>query len=206
MADTTAPAGDRRRLAVVIAAGLSAIALLVWMTTGQTKAGFTDTVTNEGNVFGTGSITITGDPANGSVLLTASDLLPGDSVTESITVTNGAEAPLKLNIFATGLTETPGTSGIAENLNVTITKNGAGTPFFEGTLAELAADHTDWASGTSGDEANGGDALAKASVVDGTDAVTYVFTVELDEGAGMPSRGVDEGDEAVVSIVFEGRA
>lgn len=202
MAETTAPVtGDRRRLTIVATAGLIAIALLVWMTTGQTTAGFTATTNNAGNLFETGSITITGNPANGQVLLTAPALLPGDSVTGAITVTNGSEAPLKLKIFAADLLETPSTSGIAESLDVTITRNADATPFFTGTMADLAT-KTNFTNGVAGTA--GGDPLAKASEVAKT--VTYTFTVSLNAAAGMPARNVNQLDEAVIKVIFEGRA
>lgn len=202
MAETTAPVtGDRRRLTIVATAGLIAIALLVWMTTGQTTAGFTATTDNTGNLFETGSITITGSPADGQVLLTAPALLPGDSVTGSITVTNGSEAPLKLKIFSSALTENRAGSGLAESLDIEITRDAAATPFFTGTMADLAT-KTDFATGVS--ETTGGDPLAKASLAG--NAVTYTFTVTLNEAAGMDARNVDALDEAVIAIVFEGRA
>lgn len=205
MAETTAPkTGDRRRLAVVIAAGLSAIALLVWMTTQQTTAGFTATTQNAGNLLQTGSLTITGNPASGQVLLTASDLLPGDSVNGSITVTNGSDAPLRLKIFSADLVESPSAAGgIAENLNVTITKDADTTPFYTGTVADLAT-LTDFAGGVSGTA--GGDPLDKTSNAAGVHSVTYAFTVTLDAGAGRPSQNVNPADSATIEITFEGRA
>ena len=202
MAETTAPVtGDRRRLTVVATAGLIAIALLVWMTTGQTTAGFTATTDNAGNLFETGSITITGDPANGQVLLTAPALLPGDSVTGDITITNGSEAPLKLKIFSADLVETPSTSGISDSLDIEITRDGAAEPFFVGTMADLA-NSTDFTSGVA--ETAGGDPLAKASET--ANSVTYTFTVTLNEAAGMDAANVNQLDEAVIKVIFEGRA
>lgn len=202
MAETTAPVtGDRRRLTIVATAGLIAIALLVWMTTGQTTAGFTATTDNTGNLFETGSITITGNPANGQVLLSAPALLPGDSVSGAITITNGSEAPLKLKIFSENLTENRAGSGLAESLDIEITRDAEATPFYSGTMADLAT-KTSFANGVSGTA--GGDPLAKASEV--AKSVTYTFTVTLNEAAGMDARNVDALDEAVIAIVFEGRA
>ena len=204
MAETTAPrTGDRRRLTAAVAAGLAAIALLVWMTTGQTTAGFTAQTSNPGNLLETGSLTITGNPANGTVLLSASGLLPGDSTTGSITVTNGSDAPLKVKIFSANLVEAPADSDLAENLNVTITRNAAAAPFFTGTLADLAT-KTSFGNGVS--ETSGGDPLDKTSNLAGDHDVTYEFTVTLDAGAGRPSQNVNAGDSATIEITFEGRA
>lgn len=202
MAETTAPVtGDRRRLTIVATAGLIAIALLVWMTTGQTTAGFTATTDNSGNLFETGSLTITGDPANGTVLLSATGLLPGDSATGDITITNGSEAPVKLKIFSENLALSREGSGLAESLDIEITRDAEATPFYSGTMANLAT-KTGFASGVS--STAGGDPLAKASET--ANAVTYTFTVTLNEAAGMDARNVDALDEATIAIVFEGRA
>jgi hypothetical protein len=206
MAETTAPrTGDRRRLVIVAAAGLSALALLIWMVTGQTQAGFTDSVVNAGNVFEAGTINIT-STQEGLAILSVEGLLPGDSDEGDITIHNASDAPLKLKIYTSDLGETPSTSGIAENLNVTITRtDGAGsTPVFDGTLAEFAAQATEFDDGVSGDA--GGDPMAPTNTNDTADDVTYHIVVELDPGAGRPSQGVGQGDGATVKIVFEAKA
>lgn len=205
MAETTAPrTGDRRRLVIVAAAGLSALALLIWMVTGQTQAGFTAETRNDDNLFKAGSITITSDKP-GVLILQSGAMLPGDFVEGDITVTNGAQAPLKLKIFSKNLAETPSAaSGIAENLNVTVTRTAPGVtvPVFSGTVAQLATQATSFANGKSGTA--GGDPLAKATETG--DSTSYHWKVELDPAAGIPSKNVNPNDQAVIEIVFEGRA
>lgn len=206
MAETTAPrTGDRRRLVIVAAAGLSALALLIWMITGQTQAGFTDSVVNADNVFTAGSINIT-STQEGQAILEVAGLLPGDSDQGDITIHNASDAPLLLKIYTEDLVETPSTSGIAENINVTITRTDAAgsTPVFDDTLAELATQATEFDDGISGTA--GGDPMAATNGTDTADDVTYHIAVELDPGAGRPSQNVNQGDEATVKIVFEAKA
>lgn len=149
-------AGRNRRTTLLVAAGVSAMALLLWMAVGQTTAAFTAQTNNPGNAFKTGTVQISTDQPVGTALFTMGGMLPGHFQTERITVQNDSTAPLGVRLYAANFLVTADTSGgprtseLAEHLEVTVDiVDGADvvqSNVFTGSMAEFAA-AGDWTCG-----------------------------------------------------------
>lgn len=203
MAASTTAQGGRRDLALLAMAGVTAIAIMLWLALGQTTAAFTDTTENPGNLFETGHVDISTPGEGVAEVLAIEDMLPGHSDTATIAVTNNSSAPLLVKFYTDTYTVTPAASGLGDNLDVLIeieTGTGRAT-VFEGTLADLSSAE-DWDTGESATA--GGDPFSSAPE-DGSIRV-YHFRVTLNEAAGIPSRNVNPLDEATITFIWEGRA
>lgn len=146
-------AGRDRRTTVAIAAGLCALAMLMWLAVGQTRAAFVDNTENPDNTFTTGTVEIsTSQP--GSALFDFTGMLPGHTRTQTITVSNMSTAPLGVRLFADDyVPPTRAGSELADNLDVLVeivetadAPAGSGAIVFDGTMAEFAA-ADDWTCG-----------------------------------------------------------
>lgn len=146
-------AGRDRRTTVAIAAGLCALAMLMWLAVGQTRAAFVDSTENPDNTFTTGTVEIsTSQP--GSALFNFTGMLPGHTQTQTITVSNMSTAPLGVRLFAADyLPPSRVGSELADNLDVMVeivdtasAPAGSGDIVFDGTMAEFAA-ADDWTCG-----------------------------------------------------------
>jgi len=146
-------AGRDRRTTVAIAAGLCALAMLMWLAVGQTRAAFVDNTENPDNTFTTGTVEIsTSQP--GSALFNFTGMLPGHTRTQTITVSNMSTAPLGVRLFAADyLPPSRVGSELADNLDVLVeivdtasAPAGSGDIVFDGTMAEFAA-ADDWTCG-----------------------------------------------------------
>jgi hypothetical protein len=146
-------AGRDRRTTVAIAAGLCALAMLMWLAVGQTRAAFVDSIENPGNSFTTGTVEIsTSQP--GSALFNFTGMLPGHTQTKSITVSNMSSAPLGVRLFGASYTP-PSRAGseLADNLDVLVeivdtasAPPNSGAVVFNGTMAQFAT-ATAWPCG-----------------------------------------------------------
>jgi hypothetical protein len=91
-----ADAADRRRirrsLITLAVAAIAAVVLIV-------SAVFTDTATVDDNVFSTGSIDISVQPATAAIGMTG--MVPGDEVTEPLTVSNDGTIELRYAVTST---------------------------------------------------------------------------------------------------------
>jgi hypothetical protein len=203
--------GRRRERAMVLTAAVCALVITAWFAMGQTRATFSDTTENPNNLLSTGSIELT-DNRNGVAMFNVSDLLPGMTVQEEITVINGSPTGLSTKLYTAAFEETVDTSsartetGLAENLQVMIelvdTAAGVSTgTVFDGTLAQLAL-ATGWDTGHSA--ALAGDPLTPNG--DAGSVRTYRITVTLSASAGLPEQNVQPGDQARITFVWEGRA
>lgn len=113
-------AGRDRRTTVLVAAGVTALATLLYLAVGQTNAAFTAQTSNPGNSFKTGVVTLSNDRV-GSALFELDEMLPGHSDTQDITVTNTSTAPLGVRLYAGDyVAPTRAGSELAEHLEVTI--------------------------------------------------------------------------------------
>jgi predicted ribosomally synthesized peptide with SipW-like signal peptide len=159
-------------------------------------AAFTDTTDTAGNTFSTGTVDLVDDDS-AAVLFTATDMIPGQSVTDCITVTyQGTVAnPGGVKLYTGGYVDS---GDLDTYLNVTI-EEGTGGSFGNctgfalentietgGTLSDFDTTHTNYATG--------------AGVWDpATTPVskTYRFTVELDTAAPDAEQG-----ESVTAATF----
>ncbi|MBU6423875.1 MAG: M73 family metallopeptidase, partial [Chloroflexi bacterium] len=77
-------ADSLRNALAVFALGLLALAAM----TGGTNAGFTATTMNPSNVLGTATLSLTNDKPNAGDLVSVTNLVPGDTVSRTVTITN----------------------------------------------------------------------------------------------------------------------
>lgn len=189
---SSAPAHTNRRrtLFLVGSASLTALALVVFMVASVTRAAWTDTTDNAGNSWATGTVELTDDDSD-SAMFTASDMLPGDEVTHSITVTNAGSVPLDVKLYGANLADA---DSLAQHLNLKIGTTAGGHDVYDagdgttGTLNGFASAHTDYASGTA----------AITLAAGGTQ--TYHFTVTLDADTSDTFQGATAG----IDFVWEG--
>jgi predicted ribosomally synthesized peptide with SipW-like signal peptide len=113
-----------------MALALIASALLVVGGVASSLAIFTDTETVGGNAFTTGSIQLTASPT--TALLTASALMPGDSVNGTLVLSNPGTAQLRYAMSASA-TNADGL-GLASQLSLAIRTLGTSCAAFDGTL------------------------------------------------------------------------
>lgn len=157
---------ERRRRGRLIAVFATPVAViisgaLVW---NSTYAAFTAQVSNSGNSWSTGSVVLAGDDGSssttgalGTAMFSATGLKPGSTGTNCVRVTYSGTlaATTKMFIGTGGLT---GSAPLAGQITVTVTEGDggafnncvgfvAGTQIYTGTLANLAATRTDFATG-----------------------------------------------------------
>jgi len=150
---------------------------------GFSNAAFTASTSNAGNNWATGSVSLTNDATlplfshTGNTVVGGPDklLAPGDVLADrpiTINYTSGNAADIRLfaNVGAQ-------TGGLAQYINVTINSQGSATPIYQGTLANLAASNTNWATGIGG------------WTPGGTETRTFTFHASLDASAPAGAAG-----------------
>lgn len=184
----TAAARDQQ-LPVVAVAAATALALVFFMISSVTGAAWTDTTENPGNSWATGAVVLTDDLA-GVAMFDASNLLPGDVVTNSITVTNESSVDLDVRLFGADFAET---NDLAAHLNLMIGTTDGGHDVYTGTAAGtldgFRTAHTSFANGTP--------VISIAAAA----SQTYYFWVELD--AAAPDSV--QASSAQIDLVWEGQ-
>lgn len=159
-----APPSHRRGLAVIMLAALIALALVFFMVSSVTSAAWTDTTENAGNSWATGTVSLTDDDG-GVAMFSATGMVPGQTVTNDIVVTNGSTVPLDVRLHGANLVNT---DLLAQYVNVSIGTTSGASDVYSGTLAAFATAHTEYSNGTP--------VIAMAAA--GTQ--TYYFSVTLD--------------------------
>jgi len=107
---------------------LLVIAVTAVMVGGASLAIFTDSASNTGNTFATGTVDIALSPA--SALVTHGNMAPGDSVSGDLTVTNSGSLELRYAMTTTG----DDASTLDEQLECTI-KDSSDTVLYTGPLS-----------------------------------------------------------------------
>src|SRR3954463_2091596 len=130
--------GLRRRQNGLIA--LVAVAVSGALVLSATNAAFTATTTNPGNAAAAGTVALSDDDA-GNALFALSNLKPGDTTTECITVTYTGSLGSQLRMYAA----TTGT-GLGADLNLKLTRGTFATPPGNGDCTGFTADTTDYIS------------------------------------------------------------
>lgn len=143
---TTVPIGHpRRTLAIVAAAAVTALAMVFFMVSSVTGAAWTDTTRNDGNSWATGSVSLTDDDL-AVAMFSVTGMVPGQTVTSDITVTNESTVPLDVRLYGANLTATTvDLATLADWLNVSVGTTSGGSDVYSGTLADFG---TAFASGT----------------------------------------------------------
>ena len=137
----------------VTALGLLALAAL----TGGTSASFTATTVNPNNLLATATLSLSNDKPNDGDFVNVANLVPGDTVTRSVTVTNSGNVGFTYTGAAVPLSSTQLWTDTTKGLQVDV-KRGA-TSLYTGPLKNLAIP----ASGT----------IAPSA----TDTLTFVFSL-----------------------------
>lgn len=149
-------AARRTNSALIVAAvALGVLASGVTILT-STKAAFSGTTSNSGNSFTVGSVDLVDDDT-GSALFSASNMIPGQTVTRCIVVTYQGTIgnPGPVRIYSGGLTDS---GSLATELDLTVEEGTGGTfttcsgfvssgTIESGTLADFNTSHTGYANG-----------------------------------------------------------
>lgn len=173
--------------------GLGAASGLIWQ---SSNAALTASTDNGVNSWEAGTVTLVDDDS-GSLMFNATNMVPGDSVTHCIEVDyTGSSYDLNpVKLYSSIATDV---DTFASHLDVTI-EEGSGADFtdcssftgsslYSGTLANLAATHSDYSNGVSG--------FTPAS---GSTARAYKFVVTL--GSDTPNTA--QGDSASATFTWE---
>jgi hypothetical protein len=108
---------------------------------------FTSSSANPGNVVGSGSMTVN-NSGEGKAILTAENLLPGQSTDGTVSITNVGDAEGDFTLSASNLTDTPANPGLSGVLALVVTQDGA--EIYNGLLASFdEADLGTWDAGES---------------------------------------------------------
>lgn len=185
----------RRSLLILLAAALMALALVVFMVSSVTRAAWTDTTRNDTNSWATGEVTLTDDDGD-SAMFTITNMMPGDTLSKTIIVTNESTVSLDVKLYGETLSDS---AGLGEHLNLKIGTTSGGAEVYDGTAAGtltgtdgFASTHTDYASGTA--------PITLGTNTGTDDTEEYFFWVELDSEAPDSVQGAS----ASIDFVWEG--
>ena len=177
-------ASDERRRWAVMAPGslrvgvsMAAVLLVLALVVAASMSAFSATTDNPGNNWAAGTVVITDDDGGVSAMFNATNMKPGDSVTNCIVVTySGSLVPANVRLYAAS-----GGTGLDTYLDLTVDEgSGAafgnctgfvlGTTPFTGTLASFVAAHTNFTNG-----------IAGWSPAANPESKTYRFTLTLQD-------------------------
>jgi predicted ribosomally synthesized peptide with SipW-like signal peptide len=172
---TTSQSRRRRRgLLALLMVGATIISLTGGM---LSLAIFTDQQQVTGNDFTAGTIDISVAPA--TALLSATTLMPGDTVNGSAVVTNAGTAQFRYAI--TGVATNTDGLGLASQLTVTIRELGTSCAAFDGT--QLYSGTVPYATGNLvGDPAQGADAGDRTLNASASETLCFRATLPLATG------------------------
>ncbi len=128
----------------VLALVLLALALAVGAT--WSFALFSDDSANPQNVVTSGSMSQV-NSADNAAIMSASDLVPGQSVEGSATIRNEGDASGTFTMRVTDLVDTPGPAGgrLSDALRVRVVQRGSSGPVYDGPMRGLQAALGTWA-------------------------------------------------------------
>jgi spore coat-associated protein N len=150
-----------RTWAMVLVVALTLIGLIA--DADQTTATFTATTQNPGNQFITATLSLTNDKSAAGALVNISNLVPGDTATRTVTLTNTGNIPFTYSFAASQANNTLLWSDATNGLQVTVT-HGV-TTLYTGALKNMGT-------------------LAGPGTVatGGTDAITFLFSLPVSAG------------------------
>lgn len=199
MEDTSTKRKNRRRrgLLALLIAGTALISVAGAF---SSLAIFTDTQAVAGNVFTAGTIDISVAPvAPATVILTATTMMPGDTVNGSAVVTNAGTAQLRYSI--TGIATNADGKGLASQLTVTIKTLGTGCAAWDGTqLYSGVVGYGPTPTNLVGNPAQGGQPGDRVlNPVPATNSETLCFRATLPQGTG----NVYQGATTTMTFTFD---
>jgi hypothetical protein len=121
-------------LAGMALAGMVLIGLTA--TADKTGASFTATSTNPSNTFGSATVTMSNDKPNANDLVNVTNLVPGDTMNRTVTITNTGNAGFTYSGAITAVANTTLWSDLVNGLQVTV-KRGA-TVLYTGALKNMS--------------------------------------------------------------------
>ncbi|HEV8228860.1 MAG TPA: TasA family protein [Candidatus Limnocylindria bacterium] len=129
----------------------------------RTSASFTATTLNPGNQFATATLSLTNDKATAGALVSVGNLIPGDTVTRTVTLTNTGTIGFTYAFAASQANNTLLWTDATNGLQVTVTRGA--TTLYSGALKNM-----------------GTVSVASTVAVGGTDTVGYVFSLPVSAG------------------------
>ena len=144
-------------------AGIALVALAA--TAGMTAANFTATSTNPSNTFASATLSMSNDKPNANDLVNVTNLVPGDTVSRSVTITNTGNAGFTYTASISATANTTLWSDATNGLQVTVLRGA--TTLYTGALKNMSLP----ASGT--------------IAASGTDTLTYNFSFPATAGNSM---------------------
>jgi len=121
-------------LAGMALAGMVLIGLTA--TADKTGASFTATSTNPSNTFGSATVTMSNDKPNANDLVNVTNLVPGDTMNRTVTITNTGNAGFTYSGAISAVANTILWSDLTNGLQVTV-KRGA-TVLYTGALKNMS--------------------------------------------------------------------
>ncbi|HUQ41587.1 MAG TPA: TasA family protein [Candidatus Limnocylindrales bacterium] len=126
-----------RKLNLLAGMALAGVVLMgLTATADKTSANFTATSTNPGNTFGSATVSMSNDKPNANDLVNVTNLVPGDTMSRTVTITNTGNAAFT---YAGSISATANTtlwSDVTNGLQATV-KRGT-TVLYTGALKNLA--------------------------------------------------------------------
>ena len=129
----------------------------------QSQASFTATTLNPGNAFTTATLSLSNDKSAAGALVTLANMVPGDTATRTVTLTNTGNVAFTYAFSASQANNTLLWTDTTNGLQVTVTRGA--TTLYSGALKNLA-----------------NVAVATPVAVGGTDALSYVFSLPVSAG------------------------
>lgn len=153
---SASPRRNRAIAALVVPLSVLLAGGLVWQ---SSYAAFSARTESSGNSWSTGRVTLTDDD-RGAAALTVENMVPGDSGEKCLVVTSNSNVPGEVRTYVEDLLKDRGLenhilismekgSGGSFNSCTGFTPDSAAAPI-TGTLAQLAAADSDWATGANG--------------------------------------------------------
>ncbi|HZP95198.1 MAG TPA: TasA family protein [Candidatus Limnocylindria bacterium] len=125
-----------RKLNLLAGMALAGLVLLgLTATADKTSANFTATSTNPSNTFGSATLSMSNDKPNANDLINITNLVPGDTASRTVVVTNSGNAPFTYTAAVSATANTLLWSDTTNGLQVTV-KRGA-TVLYTGALKNM---------------------------------------------------------------------
>ncbi len=122
-----------------LAAALLSLLVVSFLVFRTSNAAFTDTTDNPGNSWAAGSVVLEDDDGGSTAMFTATNMVPGDVITNCITVdyTGSSFDLTPVTLYGSSTDGAP--IGLADHLDVTITEGTAVSPGGFGNCTSFAA-------------------------------------------------------------------
>ena len=153
----------RKSTTLLAGMALSALVMIgLTVSAEQSSASFTATTTNPGNAFATATLTMSNDKSAAGSLVSLTGLVPGDTATRTVTITNAGTAPFSYTTAAAATAATALWTDPVNGLQVSVSRGA--TALYSGPLSGLTI------------------AASPTIAVAGTDTLTFLFSLPTSAG------------------------